>query len=177
MPCDDSKKRNESKSIYELTLSYIHVLFISLPVILLGDFNANLNRYTKNRFDSLLRNFIGDNDLVVLDKIFPQIKSCIRNKIKNRQYFYTQNDVSIFHKPEILNHVTNTSDHLAITIQFEFKIDESIRNNHEKTPDFENTIIFNIYNQYIEEELVGLDSILLNFNKNNTTNNQMQLSN
>ena len=115
-----------------------------------------------------------------LSKIFPQIKSCIRNKIKNRQYFYTQNDVSIFHKPEILNHVTNTSDHLAITIQFEYKIDESIRNNHEKTeflritPDFENPIIFNIYNQYIEEELVGLDSILLNLNKNNTTNNQMQ---
>ena len=75
MPFDDSKKRDESKSIYELTLSYIHVLIkkyknLFIPIILLGDFNADLNRHSNNRFDSLIRNFVEDNDLIVLDKIF-----------------------------------------------------------------------------------------------------------
>ena len=71
MPFDDSKKRDKSKNINKLTYSFIHVLInkyknLSIPVIILGNFNADLNRHTNNRFDSILRNFVKDNDLVVL---------------------------------------------------------------------------------------------------------------
>jgi len=158
MPFDDSKKRDESKSIYELTLSYIHVLInkyknLSIPVIILGDFNADLNRHTNNRFDSILRNFVEDNDLVVLDEIFPQknnftfspngVASEIKSKIDN--IFVPRSMYAHFTNTnyEILNHVLNTSDHLAINLLFECKIDELTRNNNENreyfksSPDFQ----------------------------------------
>ena len=70
-------------------------------------------------------------------------------------------------KYEILNKATNTSDHLAINMQFEYKIAESIQNNNEKTdvfrvtPDFLNPVIYNSYNKFIEEELVGIEDIVL----------------
>ena len=195
MPFDDSKKRDESKSIYELTLSYIHVLInkyknLSIPVIILGDFNADLNRHTNNRFDSILRNFVEDNDLVVLDEIFPQknnftfspngVASEIKSKIDNifvprSMYAHFTNT-----KYEILNHDLNTSDHLAINLLFECKIDELTRNNNENreyfksSPDFENPIVFNVYNKNIDEELTGLDELVANLKNENPRKNQIQ---
>ena len=195
MPFDDSKKRDESKSIYELTLSYIHVLIkkyknLFIPVILLGDFNADLNRYSNNRFDSLLRNFVEDNNLIILDKIFPQKfnytfspnghSSEIKSKIDNIFIPKSMYDCFINPKYEILNHVTNTSDHLAINMQFEYKLNESLMRSNEKsnffrvTPDFENPLIYNLYNKYIEEELIGLEYLILNLKNDNQTNNQIQ---
>ena len=46
MPFDNSNNRDQSKSIYELTLFYINALIkifkdLSVPVVILGDFKAD----------------------------------------------------------------------------------------------------------------------------------------
>ena len=69
---DDSKNRNESKSNFESSLCLIwtlnnHFDDKNIPVIILGDFNADLNR--NNRFDCLLKNFIIENNFLVIDTL------------------------------------------------------------------------------------------------------------
>jgi hypothetical protein len=195
MPFDDSKKRDQSKSIYELTLSYIHVLInkfknMSIPVIILGDFNGDLNRRSNNRFDSILKNFVQDNDLIVLDEVFPQVNnftfspngysSETMSKIDHIMIPNTMYEKFSNLKCEILRDVTNTSDHNAINLQFEHKINEFSLNNinintnehHNISPDFDDPLVNQQFNKFIDEEFVNFDARLANFSKNNAANDQ-----
>ena len=72
LPFFDSKNTNESKSIFEQSLSLIISITNEfkkniIPVLITGDFNADINR--KNKFDIILKNFLIDHDYILLDEL------------------------------------------------------------------------------------------------------------
>ena len=195
MPFDNSNNRDQSKSIYELTLSYINVLIkkfkdLSIPVVILGDFNADLNRNSNNRFDKILRDFVKDNDLIVLDEIFPQKNnftftpngylSETKSKIDHVMVTKPSFNKLINAQCEILNHITNTSDHNAINLTFEYCIDTAdhqyinINKESDNFIDFEDPITYEIYNKFIDDELVKLDSVISKLKGESPKDNQTQ---
>jgi hypothetical protein len=161
---------------------------VSIPVIILGDFNGDLNRRSNNRFDSILKNFVQDNDLIVLDEVFPQVNnftfspngysSETMSKIDHIMIPNTMYEKFSNLKCEILRDVTNTSDHNAINLQFEHKINEfslnniNINENHNISPDFDDPLVNQQFNKFIDEEFVNFDARLANFSKNNAANDQ-----
>ncbi|RNA03562.1 hypothetical protein BpHYR1_002962 [Brachionus plicatilis] len=105
----------DSIALYETTLSILiaHMKFFknkNIPMFIIGDLNADPFRLTCqkssniNKLDTLLYNFIHDNDLVLLDSLNTQFTS----------YTYT-------------NDLGNLSDHLAI------KLDVTYENLHCET--------------------------------------------
>ena len=133
MPFDNSKDRDNSKCMFELTLSLIVTLIRkfehkNIPILLMGDFNSDINR--QNRFDIILKNFIRDHNLILIDNINNNeishtfSSALINNKIhhSNIDHFILHSNSSIetlknlnFH---IFDDVANTSDHRAININF-----------------------------------------------------------
>ena len=72
MPFFNSKQSNESKSLFELTLTLLSTIsneFKSrnIPVLITGDFNADFGR--NNKFDIILSNFVNDHNFLILDTL------------------------------------------------------------------------------------------------------------
>ena len=103
MPFDNSKNRNESDSLYEISLSLIATLIQkaqsnNLPILIIGDFNADLKR--KNKFDLKLKTFIENYQLVPLVDLFSQeIKHTFTNK-NNNNIFRHQIDHALFYNDQ-----------------------------------------------------------------------------
>jgi hypothetical protein len=180
LPFDDSKNKDNSKAIFELTLSRILALIEhhkdkNIPIILMGDFNADFHR--NNRFDGILKKFIKDNDMIILDHIsedeIPHTYTTARvlNKRLNRtkRFHYNLDHFILYSKRslEILkdskfmffDDVANTSDHQAINFSFQLETSLDIPNiqiERTITPgnlNFENPLVLNFYQLKIEEKL------------------------
>ena len=191
LPFDDSKNKDNSKAIFELTLSKILALIErhkekKIPIILMGDFNADLHR--NNRFDDILKRFIQENCMIVLDhinneKIPPTYTTAkVLNKRLNRtkrfQYnldhfiLYSKHSLEIIKNSKfmVLNDVANTSDHLAINYSFQLETsrdDPILQTNNTLNsgdPNFDNPLILNFYQLKVEEKLNALKNKLLERN-------------
>ena len=89
MPFDDSKKRDDSLSNYEITLSIISTLInkaktLNIPIFIVGDFNADLSR--NNRFDKKLKEYTYNHKIGPINYLFPQkidytFKSILRDEM------------------------------------------------------------------------------------------------
>ena len=72
LPFFDTKNSNESKSMFELSLSLIFTITKefkenNFPVLITGDFNADVNR--SNKFDIILKNYLVDHGFILLDDL------------------------------------------------------------------------------------------------------------
>ena len=93
MPFFNSKKANESKSMFELTLTLLFTVsneFKSrnIPVLITGDFNADLDR--TNKFDVILKKFLNDHNFLILDKLNSNNSFTFKSSLINNT-FYTSN--------------------------------------------------------------------------------------
>ena len=133
MPFDDSTR--DTRSIYEITLSYILTIInkyksINIPIFIIGDFNADLNR--KNPYDKILSQFICDHDLIAMDMLNTQKNNyTFKTKLKNNNlsfsrldHFLVLNNETIGSFKNLLCNIDddlgNTSDHRAITRRYQF---------------------------------------------------------
>ena len=181
------KKKNESHSLYDISLSLIASLIgkaqsNNLPVLIIGDFNADTNR--KNKFDLLLSKFIDNYNLDTLITRFPQKLNHTFICKNNNNYFRQHIDHALFLNDSlnsinienciILDKETNTSDHNAVSIELSFKGGYKVtRNNLEESKlddriDFENIEITNFYNNQIDYILSS------ELNKLNTKNENQE---
>ena len=191
MPFDNPKKREETLSIYEMSLSLITTICskgknLDIPVFIIGDFNADLNR--NNRLDIKLQEFTSDLNLISLTSLYNQpVKFTYSSKIRNEMissnidymFFIPDKHNSILIKKcEINDDIANMSDHNSISLLFTYKfkqIDENIPIPKPfKSINFKNTDVIKFYN----------DSLKFHFNKNNnlkkfnsTQNNQEFIEN
>ena len=160
MPFDNSKKRDHSKSTFEITLSLILSLknqFKNLPVFLMGDFNSDIKR--NNRFDILLKDFISKNSLIFLDNLDqisnkPTYNSALINNTitsANIDHFILNSNkfLSLFNtlKFSVLEDICNLSDHNPITLDFSISIDPS--NSADTLPEKPKTPKLNLDNHQV----------------------------
>ena len=182
MPFDDLKQ--DSKSIYEITLSYLSAILSKyensdIPIFILGDFNADLRR--NNRFDIILENYITDHKLVPLDHQFTQMNNYTFSADLgiDKSYFANLDHVLVLDRPiyailenfqcNILDDPRNTSDHRALSIEFSFdhnlipntSIPPKIQPNFIK---FEDALILEYYKINVEKHL---DTLLHKYFKSN----------
>ncbi len=166
MPFDDSKNRDNSKSMYELTLSLISVLIDkfktrNIPFFIAGDFNADIFR--KNRFDKLLLEFTSENNLTLLDHLCTQkvdFTYSSFNSFSRIDHVIASTDHGsnkfIDFQCNILDDIVNLSDHRNLSVDFSF---ESLIS-HINTPDppplkninFDNPVIFNFFCSNFEKK-------------------------
>ena len=148
MPFSDSKKFNESKSMFELSLTLISTIseeFKSrnIPVSLAGDFNADLNR--SNRFDKILKKFVKDHGFYVVDNLNNKNPPTFKSPLINNSYNVANLDHFIFCKSHIpssfispsfsvLDDSTNVSDHKAIMMSFYVENNQQSQSNKNKSP-------------------------------------------
>ena len=105
MPFYDSKKPNESKNMFELSLTLIRTIaheFKSrnIPVILAGDFNADLNR--NNKFDIILKSFIKENNFSIFNnKNSPLNSFTYKSALINNKSYLSNIDHFFFCDPQI----------------------------------------------------------------------------
>ena len=147
LPFYDSKKPKESKSMFELSLTLARSIaqeFKSrnIPVILAGDFNADLNR--NNKFDIILRNFIKDNNIFVLEnQNKAQNSFTFKSSLINDTYYTSNIDHFLFYgshiPPSLINPVfmilsdaANLSDHNPINLSFDIAASTNESNKSEK---------------------------------------------
>lgn len=169
MPFDDPRKKLDSLTQYELSLSLISGLINksesnSTPIFIIGDFNADLNR--NNPFDSILKSYIDSHSLSSLIYNFNQKVKHTFSYTKNDQtYFlnldhilYKNNNTNFIHvnKCAILDNVANMSDHQAVQFQFSLAFNPNDKTNHDnytRLPglDFNNPEILITYNNNIEK--------------------------
>ena len=139
LPFDDSKNKDNSKAIFELTLSKVLALIErhkdkNIPIILMGDFNADIHR--NNRFDDILKKFILDNEMIVLDDI--------ANTSDHRAINYSFQLETTYDTP-------NT--------QTEKKLNSV-------NPNFENPVVLNFYQLKVEEKINATKNKLIgNYNQ------------
>jgi endonuclease/exonuclease/phosphatase family metal-dependent hydrolase len=105
MPFDDSKKKLESKSNFELSVCLISSIINiaetnSLPFFIIGDFNADLKR--DRPFDKTLKKFILDYDLESIIENFVQ-------KTTFTYYHYNNNVKHTHNLDHILTSKVNTN--------------------------------------------------------------------
>ena len=190
LPFDDPKNKDNSKSIFQLTLSKILALIErhkdkNIPIILMGDFNADIHR--NNRFDDILKKFINDNEMIVLDHItekkIPHTYTTAKvlnkrlNRTKSFQYnldhfiLYSKHSLAILKNSTfiVLDDVANTSDHRAINYFFQLETSHDNPNiQTEKTtsgnPNFENSVILKFYQLKVEEKLNVIKNKILEDN-------------
>ena len=125
MPFDDSSNRDNSKSMYELTLSLITVLINKLntsniPFFIVGDMNADVLR--SNRFDKMLNEFTSEHELIFLDHIFTKkIPYTFNSNISSSKI-----DHALIQNKSSKNFSylqCNLSDHRNLSIEFTFDSD------------------------------------------------------
>ena len=134
MPFDNSKKRDDSLSSFELNLSLISTLIekaktLNLPIFIVGDFNADPKR--TNRFDKILKEFIANLNTDSLVSNFPQSINYTFSAINNQNtinatidhafFIPGNNDQIVIKNCQILDDVANMSDHNAISITCKIK--------------------------------------------------------
>jgi hypothetical protein len=139
MPFLNKKKKNESISMYETTLSLIlaHLNIFkekNIPVFIVGDFNADpyrspspKDKLNSNILDKIFSNFIQDHNLSLLDMLNTQITPFTYHKPTKNSTYYANLDHAVILDPSnilksiqcnIMDDVGNLSDHLAIRIDF-----------------------------------------------------------
>ena len=167
LPFEDSKKKLEAKSMYELSLNLIASIINiaesnSFPFFIVGDFNADLNR--NHSFDNILKQFVNDYDLLSVINQFPQHTNYTYQHTNNNQKF-THNLDHIFTKVDpynitikncmILDDTTNMSDHNAVHLELEILSDNNNNKNNSKilepSLDFNNIIISEYYKSEIDK--------------------------
>ena len=137
-------------------------------VIVLGDFNSDLNRETE--FDSILKAAIESYDLTCVDHLYTQsIDYTYRNKNKksridhifiNKHADKTTIQANIQHGK---NHFDNLSDHLAITIDTMIELNEHKKEKKNKKPKMEwlNQDFITLYRIKLEKTLGDINLIEL----------------
>ncbi|CAF0986190.1 unnamed protein product [Brachionus calyciflorus] len=149
MPFDDPKKKSNSKSLYELIISRICIYFKmfeerKIPVVILGDFNAD--PFRQNRFDYIFKDMIKELDLVLISNLNTQFcpytyekRSGNSSKYRAKLDHILINKLSIDYPVEIqcniLDDLGNMSDHRGLVINMLLK--------HSFTIENDNTRIFN----------------------------------
>ena len=132
MPFFNSKKANESKSMFELTLTLLFTVsneFKSrnIPVLITGDFNADLDR--TNKFDVILKINLNDHNFLILDKLNSNNSFTFKSSLINNTFYTSNIDHFILcdsflpstfkeAKFEVLEDAANMSDHNAISFSF-----------------------------------------------------------
>ena len=193
LPFDDSKNKDNSKAILELTLSKVLALIErhkdkNIPIILMGDFNADIHR--NNRFGDILKKFILDNEMIVLDHInenkIPHTYTTAKifnkrlNRTKRFQYnldhfiLYSKRSLEDLKNSKflVLDDIANTSDHRAINYSFQLETTYDTPNTQTEkklnsvNPYFENPVVLNFYQLKVEEKI--------NANKNKLIGNYNQ---
>jgi hypothetical protein len=175
MPFDNSKKRDESLSTYEMTLNIISTLIskakiLDIPIFILGDFNADPNR--NNRFDKLLKSFMANQNLQSVTSLYPQsttytYKAQMKQDIikSNIDHIFIINDknnsISVINCL-INDDIANMSDHNSISCWFENKLKYQDPPPAKPKPfqviNFENPDILNFFNQAIESQFLKLST-------------------
>jgi len=192
LPFDNSKNKENSRATFELTLSRILALIEhhkekNIPIILMGDFNADFNR--NKRFDEILKKFIKENNMIILDHInkehnppptFSTAISINKNTNSQQQFHFNLDHFILYSKSsleilkdskfEVLDNASNTSDHRAINYSFQIEInslDQSgcqfERTSYQGNPDFDDPEILYFYQQKVEEKI---DQLKSKFNNN-----------
>ena len=175
MPFDNPKQRDLSKSTFELTLSRTLALIDKhkqkyIPIFLMGDFNSDINR--NNRFDLILKKFISDNNLLILDNIndnhinrptfsTAQINGKIFSYNLDHFLLFPKDSLEILKYPKfsIFEDLGNTSDHQAINFSFTIEtlttldIPNVSQKKTSNTLSLENPEILNFYQIKIQENL------------------------
>jgi hypothetical protein len=110
MPFYNTKKANDSKSMFELTLTLISTIYQefnsrNIPVIIAGDFNADFER--KNKFDLILKNYIIDHEFFILDNLNSENSFTFKSSLINNNYYTSNIDHFIFCGPSIPNFLRN----------------------------------------------------------------------
>jgi hypothetical protein len=163
MPFDDSKKKLESKSNYELSLCLISSIINiaetnNVPFFVIGDFNADLKR--DRPFDKILKKFMHDYDLESIIENFVQKTNFTyyhyNNNVKhthNLDHIFTSkvntNNIKI-RECTIQDDAANMSDHNAVSLLLEFTHNRShitqdhIMKEREPSINFSNPIIADI---------------------------------
>ena len=173
MPFDDGSA--DSKAQFETNISILSALIkncvdLNNPVLITGDFNADLNR--KKRFDSILLEFMKEYSLISLDSIFNSSMTptypatmLINSYTNTRTMYYANLDHMIVpkqidaNKIEILNctinnDIINTSDHNSLSLKFRLMYSKQ---NQQSEPEKRNIINFDdeelniFYKDQIEE--------------------------
>lgn len=167
MPFDDSNNRDNSKSMFELTLSLISVLIEKfrdrqIPFFIAGDLNADIFR--KNRFDKLLSEFANEHDLFFLDHLNTQkvdfTYSSFNSHSSIDHIIAPIDDMAtrfIDFQCNVVDDVVNLSDHRNLSVEFSFE--SSII--HTNTPDppppasinFDNPLILNFFSSNFEKKI------------------------
>ena len=167
MPFDDSNNRDNSKSMYELSLSLISVLIEkfktrNIPYFLAGDFNADIFR--KNRFDKLLSEFTSENNLYLLDQLNTQkvdFTFSSFNSYSRIDHIIAPTDHMtnrfIDFQCNILDDIVNLSDHRNLSLDFSFESTINKINTPDPPPiksiNFENPLIFNFFSSNFEKKI------------------------
>ena len=172
MPFNNSKKSNESKSMFELVLSIIISIVHefksrNLPDILTGDFNADFNR--NNRFDIILKNFIKDHDFILLDNLNSQNSYTYKSSFINNTHTTVNIDHFIlcgptiptsFTNPNFAIHedISNLSDHNPIILSFFIPINLSVKTSVtpktiKKNINFYDVKMSEFFNQRVESRI------------------------
>ena len=183
MPFDNSKDRANSKATFEITLSRILALIErhkekNIPIILMGDFNSDIHR--NNRFDVILKNFITDNNMILLDHINNNhITHTFTTAKINNTYFYHNLDHFILYSKNslktlidsnflVFEDIANMSDHRAINYSFSLDTHDFTTSTQPEqvmapeNPNFDVPEILIFYQSKIEEKIQFLRSQLQN---------------
>ena len=164
MPFDNPQKKDDSLSMYELSLTLILTLLEkarlnNLTSFIIGDFNADFFR--DKRFDKLLTEFINDNNLTILDCITTQKVDHSFTASTNSETYksnidhilvdqFCQNQIPFFDiQSNILDDLANMSDHNAVILDFTIPIRTIDTNSHHKVP--QSNPFLNLDNQIIKD--------------------------
>ena len=174
MPFDNSKDRANSKATFEITLSLILALIErhkekNIPIILMGDFNSDIHR--NNRFDVILKNFITDNNMILLDHINNNhITHTFTTAKINNTYFYHNLDHFILYSKNsletlkdskflVFEDIANMSDHRAINYSFSLDTHDFMTSTQSEpvmaseNPNFEVPENLSFYQSKVEEKI------------------------
>ena len=149
MPFDNTNDRDNSKSTFEITLSRILALIDinkekNIPTFLMGDFNADTNR--NNRFDIILKKFISENNLLLLDNInnTNYTHTFSTPLINGKKFFYNldhfilypSDSLGILINPKfnVFEDIGDTSDHNAINFSFKIETQHNLPTPSETFP-------------------------------------------
>ena len=164
MPFDNSKKKDEALSMYELSLSLILTLLekarlSNMTTLVVGDFNADFFR--NKRFDKLLSQFVSGNNLISLDGINTQkIDHTFQTNTTEERYSSNIDHILIDQSSydqlslldiqcNIQDDLANMSDHNAVIIELTFKHKTNYvaktANNTRQNLDFEDQEVCDFY--------------------------------
>ena len=163
----------------------------NIPVILAGDFNADLNR--NNKFDIILKNFIKENNFLALKNQNTQNYFTFKSSLINETYYTSSIDHFLFYGPQlptsfinpvfqIYSDAANLSDHNPINLSFSIAAESSDENSQSEIPpkknlNLENSFIRDVFSEKVDYlfRTYFNETILYNFKIQDL--NQQQINN